>query len=264
MQAILDKLIPLLIAASREELLTRFRRVGHTFKTDGSLLTEADLAMQTRLQNELATAWPEYDFMAEEMGSAQQQALLTEPGKGLWCLDPLDGTSNFATGIPHFAPSLALLKDGQVRLGVVYDPIREECFSAIRGQGAWLNGQALSLRDTDYPLEPAIAIIDFKRLTPALATSLVADPPYKSQRSFGSVALDWCWLAAGRGHVYLHGRQNLWDYAAGQLIFEEAGGYSASLEGDAVFRPTLQARSAVAGVSRILFERWLKRVQMTG
>lgn len=260
MQAILDKIIPIVIRASQEELLSRFRQVGHTFKADGSLVTEADLAMQHRMKQELAEAWPEYDFLAEEMSQEKQQALLDEPGKGLWCLDPLDGTSNYAIGLPYFAASLALIKDGEVTLGVVYDPLREECFSAIRGQGAWLNGQAISLRERDFPEQPAIAIIDFKRLPVSLAASLVSDPPYKSQRSFGSVALDWCWMATGRSHVYLHGRQNIWDYAAGQLVFEEAGGYSSTLEGEVVFSKSLSPRSAVAAVNHTLFEAWSQRL----
>ena len=76
--------------------------------------------------------------------------------------------------------------------------------------------------------------IDFKRLDGPLATRLATEIPYASQRSFGSVALDWCWLAAGRCHIYLHGRSHLWDYAAGELILAEAGGYSCTLDGEPV------------------------------
>lgn len=263
MQETLSKIISMLITASQEELVSRFRHVSHEFKADGSLVTEADLAMQQRMQQELITVWPEYVFLGEEMNSEQQQQLLDESDKGMWCLDPLDGTSNYAMGIPYFAPSLALIKAGQVQLGVVYDPLRGECFSAIRGIGAWLNGEPLSLKDKQQPNQPAIAIIDFKRLTPALAASLVSDPPYKSQRSFGSVALDWCWMAAGRGHVYLHGQQNIWDYAAGQLIFSEAGGFSSTLDGEVVFCNKLEPRSAVAAVNLDMFKIWSQRLKMT-
>ena len=261
MQAMLDKIIPMLIAASHEELIERFEQVGHQFKTDGSVVTEADLAMQDRIQTELAQAWPEYKFLGEEMSVEQQQAMLKNSEEGLWCLDPLDGTSNYAMGIPYFAPSLAFIQQGQVKLGVVYDPLRKECFSAIKGHGAWLNGQPIKLLAKDCPEQAAIAIVDFKRLPTGLATSLVTDPPYKSQRSFGSVALDWCWMAAGRSHVYVHGRQNIWDYAAGQLIFEEAGGYSSTLQGDSVFSDKLEARSAVAALSKSLYESWYQRLQ---
>ena len=260
MHAMLEKLLPLLVSASENELLPRFRKIGHHFKADGSLVTEADLAMQDRVQRELKTRWPEYGFLAEEMTPEQQQKQLTENSDGLWCLDPLDGTSNYAMGIPYFAPSLAFIQNGRVMLGIVYDPVRKECFSAINGQGAWLNGEPLSLVDEDIQ-EPAVAIIDFKRLPAELAASLVTDPPYKSQRSFGSVALDWCWMAAARSHVYLHGRQNIWDYAAGQLVFQEAGGISSTLQGEPVFSPKLQPRSAVGALNKKLFDDWYTRLQ---
>ena len=80
---------------------------------------------------------------ARRWTAAEQQRLLASPGAGLWCLDPLDGTGNFAAGIPFFAVSLALICAGAVQAAVVYDPVRDECFSALRGQGAWLNGRPL-------------------------------------------------------------------------------------------------------------------------
>jgi myo-inositol-1(or 4)-monophosphatase len=98
--------------------------------------------------------------------------------------------------------------------------------------------------------------VDFKRLSPALATRLVGELPYASQRSFGSVALDWCWLALGRGHVYLHGRSNIWDYSAGNYIFTMAGGYSCTLDGENIFIDDLQPRSSVAAVDKKLFHEW--------
>ena len=90
-------------------------------------------------------------------------------------------------------------------------------FCRSQGQGAWLNGEPLAQRPP-VPLAEGVALIDLKRLPRGLASRLASDPPYQSQRSFGAVALDWCWLAAGRCQVYLHGQQKLWDYAAGCLI----------------------------------------------
>lgn len=106
-----------------------------------------------------------------------------------------------------------------------------------------------------------MGLIDFKRLKPELAAKLATSPPYASQRSFGSGALDWCMIASGRCHLYLHGGQRLWDYAAGQLILSEAGGVSATLDGDAVFQNGLSARTIVAATSPELFaswQRWLR------
>lgn len=251
----LEAIRPIVINAAREELLPRFARVERQHKADGSILTEADIATQQRIAQQLQERWPETAFVGEEM-SAQQQRQLLSSGKPVWCLDPLDGTSNFAAGIPYFAVSLALLEAGQVSLGLVYDPLRDECFAATQSGTATLNGNPLSSQACDLQLAQTIAMIDFKRLTPALATRLVSDIPYASQRSFGAVALDWCWLAAGRGHIYLHGRQNLWDYAAGQFIFTRAGGQSCTLDGEPVFCKAIQARSAVAAADPGLFKAW--------
>jgi len=170
-------------------------------------------------------------------------------------LDPLDGTSNFAAGLPFFSISLALLIERKSVLGVVYDPIRDECFTAERGRGAWLNGVQLRVRPTDLPLRRGLAVVDFKRLGP-LAAKLAARPPYSSQRNLGSVALEWCWLAAGRFQVYLHGKQKLWDYAAGALILSEAGGHAETLQGEPIFSPELQPRSVVAAGDARLFQEW--------
>lgn len=100
------------------------------------------------------------------------------------------------------------------------------------------------------------ALIDFKRLPSSLSMNLVGLRPYASQRSFGSVALDWCWMAASRFHVYLHGSSNLWDYSAGLLIFNEAGGCSSTLEGEGIFINDLSKRSSVAALDQATFDEW--------
>ncbi len=255
MHASIETLQEIVISAAREELLPRFAQVKRSHKTDGSILTEADLAMHSRLEQALQKQWPQYQFMGEEMSTEQQQAMLQDTSAGVWCLDPLDGTSNFAAGIPYFSVSLSLIKGGEVVIGLVYDPTRDECFCAVKGEGARLNGKPL---DASAPpsLKKCTALIDFKRLRPEQAQRLVTEMPYGSQRSFGSVALDWCWIAAGRCHVYLHGKQHIWDYSAGYLILHEAGGCSVTLEGESVFRPTLTARSALAARDPALFRAW--------
>ena len=211
----------IIIAASKEELLPRFNSVKRNYKRDGSVVTEADLVMQARLITSLQELYPDIALLGEEMSVEQQQTLLASDTP-LWCLDPVDGTSNFAAGVPYFCVSLALIENGVVTLGLVYDPVRDECFSAQRGQGAYLNNEQLTSQDTGLQLKDVIALIDFKRLKPELATQLITRRPYGSQRSLGSIALELCWIAAGRGHIYLHGKQQLWDYAAAQLILSEA------------------------------------------
>lgn len=258
----LTALKDIIVPAAQEELLPRFARVERQYKRDGSVLTEVDLAVQSRIAAQLLQLWPETVFLGEEMTAAEQTDLLAS-GQPVWCLDPLDGTSNFAAGIPYFCVSLALLQQGEVLLGVVYDPLRDEYFSASREQGAQLNGEPLQVKQTGLELSQATALIDFKRLEEGLATRLVTQIPYSSQRSFGSVALDWCWLAAGRCHVYLHGRSNIWDYAAGNFIFAAAGGYSSTLDGEAIFTHALAPRSSVAAVDQSLFAAWTEWLGIT-
>ncbi len=244
-----------LITLARQEILPRFHHVVATRKADGSLLTEADTQMQKSTQKFLRDNWPQFDFLGEESSDAEQIEAL-QSAQGCWILDPLDGTSNFSSGIPIFTVSLALVVAGELVAGIVYDPERDECFAARKGQGAELNGQPLVARTDKTALDECISLVDFKRLTPPLAIRLATEPPYASQRSIGSVALDWCWIAAGRGQLYLHGAQNIWDYAAGELILTEAGGHSATLDGEPVFNPRVEKRSAVAATSRLLCDQW--------
>lgn len=240
---------------ANEELPHRFSNVTRMLKEDGSFLTEADLAVQTRIQNLLQEKYPEIAFLGEEMSVVQQQAVL-KTAEGIWILDPLDGTSNFSAGIPYYAVSLAFIKHGKIEWGMVYDPERDECFTATHGAGAQLNGVPLLKHEVAVAIDKCTAVIDFKRLDCDLATRIASQPPYSSQRSFGGVALDWCWLASGRFHLYLHGKQNIWDYAAGYLVFSETGGNACTLQSEPVFDFSLNPRSAVAALDNQLFEEW--------
>lgn len=241
--------------ASVEELLPRFTQVSGQYKADGSVVTEADLAMQNRLEHELLKAHPDSVLLSEEMTPEEQQTAL-DSETPVWCLDPLDGTSNYASGIPYFAVSLSLIYMGKVTMGIVYDPIRDEFFTATEDEPALLNDIELKTNQEITDLNKAIGIIDFKRLENELSTRLVQDQPFASQRNFGASALDWCWLAANRGHIYLHGKQNIWDYSAGQYIFEKAGGAACTLDGESIFVNSLEGRSVVAAVNQTLQANW--------
>lgn len=251
----LKQLSNIIISASKTELIPRFNEVKRHYKTNGSIVTEADIAMQKHLIEQLQITYPTIGFLGEEMTLEQQQALLAS-GQSLWCVDPVDGTSNFAAGFPYFCVSLALIEQGQVTLGIVYDPIHDECFTAKKGKGAYLNEQPLQALDTGLTLKKSIALIDFKRLSKHLASQIVTDIPYASQRSLGSIALELCWIAAGRGHIYLHAKQHLWDYAAANLILTETGGHVCTLEGETVFNNSLTPRSALAACDYALFTAW--------
>ena len=117
----------------------------------------------------LKERWPEYALLSEEFSDATQQAALDQRDQGVWCIDPLDGTNNFSAGIPYYAVSIALIISNQAVYGVVYDPSRDECFTAIRGSGAWLNGQRLQPPAPKTKLADSMALIDLKRLRETLA-----------------------------------------------------------------------------------------------
>ncbi|MES9815320.1 MAG: inositol monophosphatase family protein [Candidatus Thiodiazotropha sp.] len=250
----------LLVESAQSELIPRFNRCEGRIKTDGSLVTQADLAMQQRIMSQLKHLYPDIPLLGEEMPADLQAAVLSDENRGFWCLDPLDGTANYLSGMPCFAVSLAYMFNGEVQIGIIYDPLRDELFHATKGSGAWLNQDRLTLNCTLDQLQECVAMVDFKRLAPALASQLATAPPYRSQRSIGSVALDWCWLAAGRLQLYLHGGARIWDYAAGTLIFREAGGHFWLGETTAMAQcqanSEIQPQMAVGAANKQLFEAW--------
>lgn len=249
-------------------------------KGDGSLVTKTDMALQRSLTRNLEKEWPGIPVLGEESGPEETRSILeglegslawsADPGPtdgsdesgstgaSFWCLDPLDGTSNFVAGIPVYAASVALVDEDGPRLGVVYDLARDETFAAVRGGGAWLGDRRLrSGEGAPDDLADAMALVDLKRLPGELAARVATEHPFRSQRNIGSSALEWCWVAAGRCHLYLHGSQKPWDYAAGMLILAEAGGRFVLVpepRGSIGF--DLEARSVTAAASETLLAAW--------
>ena len=255
MSAMLKAVVAAVKLVSAEEIMPRYMKVAHQHKNDGSLCTEADLAAQEALTRKLQ-AILNVPVIGEEMSEEQQVALWADGLQTVWCIDPIDGTSNFVRGLPYFAVSVALIRAGKSVLGVVYDPVTDEMFAAERGCGAFLNGDKLLGRTTATSLSGALANVDMKRLDGKLAAKLASKPPYSSQRNFGASALDWCYTATGRYDVYLHGGQKLWDYAAGSLVLLEAGGQMCSLDADDFARGNVWQRSVIASLDTKLFEEW--------
>ena len=213
----------ILEAAGRDILMPAFiqRDKANSDKSDGSVVTETDLACQQHIQAQLAQIWPDIDFLGEEMTAEEQTACLQRGGR-FWCLDPLDGTTNFVASFPAFALSLALVEDNHPALACIVDPVRGETFSATTGHGAYLNGSAMHAKSVSK-LGEAVGFVDFKRLD-ANRRGLLATPGlYRSQRNIGSCALEWAWLAAGRAQFIIHGGEKIWDFAAGGLLAIEAG-----------------------------------------
>ena len=253
----LDMLIDLVISASKQIITGERLSLKSDFKRDGSLVTEVDEGMQSLLKSQLKQRWPEYGFIGEEMLYDDQIRECEKNEDGYWVLDPLDGTTNFISGFLFFGVSLALVVKGAPVLAVIYDPVRHECFSAEAGKGAYMNKIRLKTPDT-RSMAYCVANVDYKRLVGDLASQLVRCPPYRSQRNLGSSVLEWCWLAAGRIQLYLHGGQKLWDFAAGYLILTEAGGAATSLSGLPLDCGKLRKRSVVAAVNRGLLREWEK------
>ncbi|WP_398309755.1 inositol monophosphatase family protein [Zoogloea sp.] len=240
---------------ARETILPRYLRAVREQKADGSVLTEADLASQAALVDCLPKLIMA-PVLGEEMTAEEQGRVWHEGVNGLWVIDPIDGTTNFANGIPFFGVAVAYLVNHKTQIGVVYNPVTDEAFYAGRGAGAWLNDIPLPMRQPASRLKDAVAGVDFKRISHHLGDELAVRPPYYSQRNFGSSALEWCYVAAGRLDVYLHGGQMLWDYAAGRLILEEAGGSYSTLGGTPLTAGPAIKRSVIAAASPALFEQW--------
>lgn len=251
----LDAVIAAVKAVAQQEIEPRYLKVARQRKTDGSLFTEADLATQEALSRELQKIFPG-PVVAEEMTEREQVDNWTAGNAGLWCMDPIDGTSNFVNGLPYFAVSVALMQQGRSVLGIVYNPVADEMFYAEQGRGAYLNGEKLPIKEHVPALRSAMANVDLKRLTPRLAEGVCSAQPCSHQRNYGACSLEWCYTAAGRFDLYLHGGQKLWDYAAGSLILEEAGGHMCGFDQDDFWTAPLWQRPVIAALDPGLFIQW--------
>ncbi|SFE94478.1 inositol monophosphatase family protein [Nitrosomonas sp. Nm166] len=251
----LEKVITVVKEVAQQVIMPRYLQVDRQLKSDGSFFTEADVAAQNALLHELQKIYP-VAAMGEEMSKQEQEEQWVKGKNGLWSVDPIDGTSNFLNGLPYFATSVALMEQGKSVLGVIYNPVADEMFYAMKGGGAFLNGAALPLKKHVPALSRAMANVDLKRLDRKFAAKVAAYPPYASQRNYGACALEWCYTAAGYFDLYLHGGQKPWDYAAGSLILEEAGGRMCGFDQDDYWAGSPWRRSVIAALDPGLFVQW--------
>jgi myo-inositol-1(or 4)-monophosphatase len=201
-----------------------------SFKGEVDLVTEVDHRSEAFLIGEITRQFPSHRIVAEESGITRAEGSCT------WFVDPLDGTVNYAHGVPFFAVSIAYHENGQTLLGVVYDPMRDECFSAERGQGAYLNGRRLQV-SAQTSLEHSLLVTGFPydiRTNPNNNLDHYASFSLRSQavRRLGSAALDLCYVAAGRFDGFWEIRIKPYDIAAGGLVAEEAGARVTTVLGD--------------------------------
>jgi myo-inositol-1(or 4)-monophosphatase len=188
------------------------------------LVTEADVAVETMFRRLIAERYPSHTILAEEFGQDKE----TTGASHCWVFDPIDGTNNYAHGLPIFCSSLALEIDGRGEIGAIYDPTRNELFVAERGGGAFLNGRPIHVSEADTLVESMLVTgfpYDIHKRIPEIV-GLFGDFVGKARavRRLGSAALDICYVAAGRMDGFWEQDLKPWDIAAGAIILEEAGG----------------------------------------
>jgi myo-inositol-1(or 4)-monophosphatase len=222
----LSKALDFAVATVQEAgaVLRDYYRNGVTVKYKGEidLITEADHASEALILNRIRSAYPDCAILSEESGASANTSA------ALWIADPLDGTTNFAHGLPIFSVTLALMVDGVLEIGATYDPIYEELYTAQRGQGAYLNGERLHVSAAPL-LDKALLVTGFpydrrtnhnNNIQQFTAFSSCAQGVLR----LGSAALDLAAVAAGRLDGYWEFKINPWDVAAGVLMVTEAGG----------------------------------------
>ena len=229
-------------------LLEKFgRKIDISMKGDINLVTEADLASEKLIIERIRSYYPKHAILAEEAGDA---VLLDGVNTWKWIIDPLDGTTNFAHGYPCFCVTLALEHDGEIVLGVTYDPTRNELFAAEKGKGASLNNKPIRVSETEK-LADALIVTGFpynfkekpdftRHLTDFLLHS-------RGVRRDGSAAIDMAYVACGRFDGFWEEGLNPWDVAAGLLLIEEAGGQVSYYTGEKynIYSPPILASNGL-------------------
>jgi myo-inositol-1(or 4)-monophosphatase len=206
-----------------------------SLKGPRNFVTAADHRAEEIVREELAKARPDYGFLGEE-GGARAGSDKTHR----WIVDPLDGTTNFLHGIPHFAVSIGLERGGAIVAGVVYNPANDELFVAERGKGAFLNDKRIRVAARQRLADAVVAcgLPHFGRGDLALARREIAaaQQHFAGLRRYGAATLDLAWVAAGRLDAYWERDLSPWDLAAGSILVREAGGFVSDLDGhDAIF-----------------------------
>jgi myo-inositol-1(or 4)-monophosphatase len=235
-----DPLHPLYLATAIEAVVrageVQLSRFGSGVRIDKKgaidLVTEIDLQIEREFREMIAGRFPDHVVLGEEFETRGDRD--ASPAF-CWVFDPVDGTTNYAHGLPIFCSSLALEIDGEIAVGAIYDPTRRELFTAERGQGAWLNGRPLRVTSENTLLD-SLLVTGFHygiQRDPEELVSLFREfiTRARAVRRLGSAALDLCYVAAGRFDGYWESKIQPWDVAAGALIVQEAGGRVTTVRG---------------------------------
>lgn len=221
------------------------RKIEVRHKGNIDLVTEIDIASEKVIKDLITSHYPKHQILAEESGAHLSSSDYR------WIVDPLDGTTNYAHGLPLFCVSIALEKAGEVIIGVVYDPVHEEIFAAERGSGATLNGRTIKVSDINE-IKKAMLVTGFPYDIQVDRINNIDNfikfiKNAQAIRRLGSAALDLCYVAAGRMDGFWELKLHPWDMAAGALIVEEAGGKVTRFDGGK-FDPFLREVCASNGL----------------
>ena len=226
--------------------ITLLDRIKVTKKSRTEMVSEIDLLAEQQIITILNQSYPEFNIIGEESGEIDRGS------EFCWIIDPLDGTHNFLHGHPHCAVSIALRFQDEIIVGVVYDPFRNELFSARKGGGAQLDGRRIRVSETsklsDSLLCTGFPYRDVADTRPWLKTFALVLPRAQSIHRTGSSVLDLAYVAAGRYDGFWEFGLRTWDIAAGSLIIQEAGGLITDLSGDTNF---FKSGNLVAGNPRV-------------
>jgi len=228
------------------------RKMAVEYKARINPVTEYDRRSEDLLTRLIRSHFPHHAILGEENGHQDGQK------DHLWIIDPLDGTTNFAHGMPIFAVSIAYAYRGQVQLGVVYDPYQDDLFCAERGQGAWLGDRRLTVEGSE-DLIHSLLITGFAYENWVIETNLQFFAHFHRRcegvRRLGAAALDLCYVAANRADGYWEVSVNPWDLAAGGLVAEEAGARVTRMDGDPDYlRPPCNVLCANPVLHQIMLE----------
>lgn len=209
-------------------------RINPREKGRNDLVTEADFAAQQAVAELVLGEFPHHQFLGEEAVEGKLPPAEAARSPFRWIVDPLDGTANYVHQLPMFAVSIALERNGELILGVIYDPVSDECFTAGLGEGVRLNGKRLQTSGCNQ-IERAMVAVSFsndvERGSIEIARFVEALVACRSVRRLGSAALNLAYIAAGRLDAYWASSVKAWDIAAGVLMVREAGGVVTNLAG---------------------------------
>ncbi len=236
--------------------IDRIDDIGFDSKGENDFVTDVDKGAEQVIINTIHQSYPEHAFLAEESGQSGDSEFV-------WIIDPLDGTTNFMHGFPHYAVSIALQHRGRLDQAVIYDPLRQELFTASRGKGAQLNNRKIrvtskrelkgTLLGTGFPFREGqdieVFLESFRRLYPHVA----------GIRRAGSAALDLAYVACGRLDGFWEYNLNAWDIAAGALLVQEAGGINSELTGGTDYMQSGNIISANPKILKAMLQQLMKK-----